>query len=391
MLAAGAVQGGATTGQNDRPASRRENVALHLETHAMERQPRVSDLIPSHPLAFLLWFLGGLAVIVGLEALYAWMPELAAMTQDGRVAAFDLDGEGSLAAWFSSTTLMLASLLALIVWSIRRHKPDDYHARYRVWAWAATCWLILAIDESASLHEGFKELAVWLTGLRPGMDGSLWWVAAYLPLLGWVGVRLLMEMKSCRSSTCALAAAAICYLAAVAVQLGWLLPETGARGVMLEEGCEMLGNLFLALAMAVHARYVILEAQGLLPSHATAQTLADNAQPQHDLQAAALASASSKNTTAAAKPAPNDKSTAKPAPPSPTTPQHQEGNVRRVDAAHPTPPPATRQHEHVAVRATSPHAPTQQSATPENPTRRKLTKAERKALRRQQRQEDELD
>ena len=34
---------------------------------------------------------------------------------------------------------------------------------------------------------------------------------------------------------------------------------------MLEEGAEMVGNLFLLLAMVLHARYVILDAEGLLP------------------------------------------------------------------------------------------------------------------------------
>ena len=48
-------------------------------------------------------------------------------------------------------------------------------------------------------------------------------------------------------------------------QLGWILPEAGAREVMLEEGAEMIGNLFLLLAMTLHARYVILDAEGLLP------------------------------------------------------------------------------------------------------------------------------
>lgn len=368
MLAAGAVQGGKTGDSYHKQASPQENVALQFDTQALERQPRISDLIPKHPLAFLLWFLAGLAAVLGLEALYAWMPELASMTSDGRVAAFDLDGEGSLAAWFSSTTLMLASLLAMVVWSIRRHKPDDYHARYRIWAWAAAGWMILAIDESASLHEGFKELAAWLTGFRPGADGSLWWVAAYLPPLSWVGVRLLLEMKACRSSTAALGAAAVAYVVAVVVQLGWLLPDAGARGVMVEEGCEMLGNLFLALSMALHARHVILEAQGLLPPRTTNQTISAAAHPGES--------------------APRPKSAPAQAP---QVGPPQQGTLRRVDAAHPTPPPAARQPEPTHARTPAAPLTTQPPASADSPPRRKLTKAERKALRRQQQRDDELD
>jgi hypothetical protein len=60
-------------------------------------------------------------------------------------------------------------------------------------------------------------------------------------------------------------AAASCYILAVVTQLGGILPQSGARGVMLEEGAEMFGNVFLFLAMLLHARYVVLDAEGLLP------------------------------------------------------------------------------------------------------------------------------
>ncbi|MBN2291194.1 MAG: hypothetical protein JXM70_02140, partial [Pirellulales bacterium] len=196
---------------------------------------------------------------------YVWMPKLAPMTTDGRVAAFDLDGEGSLAVWFSSTTFLLAAAAAVIVYSVRRHKTDDYHGYYRVWLWAAMCWLILSIDETSSLHEGFKEMMTQVTGTRLFGDGSMWWVIAYFFLLGAVGTRLVVDMRSCKLSTFSMVMVALCYSLAIATQLEWVLPEAGARAVMIEEGAEMLGNLFLLLAMTLHARYVIFDAEGLLP------------------------------------------------------------------------------------------------------------------------------
>lgn len=231
----------------------------------MDEQPRLTDLIPTRLSTFALLLVAGLGVVAGLELLYKWMPQLAGMTSDGRVAAFDLDGEGSLAVWFSSITLALAGLVAILIYTIRRHKVDDYQGRYRVWLWAAMCWFLMSIDEAASLHEGFKEMMSHVTGTRLSGDGSLWWVSVYFFLLGAVGSRLLLDMHSCRLSTLAMLATAACYSAAVAAQLGWILPESGARGVMVEEGAEMVGNLMLLMAMGLHARYVILDAQGLLP------------------------------------------------------------------------------------------------------------------------------
>jgi hypothetical protein len=230
----------------------------------MDEQLRVTDLVPRKYTTLLLWFLAGATVLAGLEALYAWMPELARHTTDGRIAALDLDSEGSLGAWYSSFILQLAALVALVVFAVRRQKEDDYHGRYRIWAWAALCWQMMSIDESASLHEGFKELMTLTTGQRVLGDGSIWWVTAYVIVLGTMGVRLVLEMRVCRASTAALLLGAVCYAAAVVTQLGGILPDLGARAVMVEEGCEMAGGVLLLLAMNLHARYVILAAQGTL-------------------------------------------------------------------------------------------------------------------------------
>jgi len=233
----------------------------------MDDQLRLTDLIPRRLTTFILLFLGGVACVLGLEALYAWMPELMPLTHENSpVAAFDLDGEGSLAVWFSSVVLLLAGVAALIVYYVRRHKNDDYQGRYRIWLAAAACWVVMSIDETSSLHEGFKEMMTHITGTRLYGDGSLWWAVPYFFILGVVGSRLLVDMRKCILSSATLAMAAVCYIVAVAAQLQWIMPEMGAKGIMLEEGAEMIGNLFLLTAMGLHARYVILDAEGLLPS-----------------------------------------------------------------------------------------------------------------------------
>ena len=238
----------------------------HWDAGFMDEQLRLIDLIPRRLTTFGLLLLAGLAAVAGLEALYAWAstPAMTEITTDGRIAAFDLDGEGSLAVWFSSATLFLAGLVAVLVYTIRRYRTDDYQGYYRIWLWAATCWLLMSMDETSSLHEGFKEMMVYVTGTRLFGDGSIWWVVPYFFVLGAVGSRLLVDMRRCLLSSAALLATAGCYALAVVAQFQWVLPDSGSRGVMLEEGAEMVGNLFLLLAMGLHARYVILDAEGLL-------------------------------------------------------------------------------------------------------------------------------
>ncbi|HJT34683.1 MAG TPA: hypothetical protein VJ783_21835 [Pirellulales bacterium] len=230
-----------------------------------DRQPRVTDLIPQRYGIVLLVWLAGLAAVVGLEALYVWMPDLAVIARDGQLPAADLQSEGSLASWFSSTILLLAAVVSVVAYSVRRQRKDDYHGRYRIWLWSAMVWLSMSVDEGSSLHEAFRELVSYVAGTRGWGDGSIWWIAAYGLVLAIVGGRLLVEMRVCRLSTAVLLLAASCYAVAVAVKLEWLLTADGVRAVMVKEGCEMVGNLCLLMAMVLHARFVILEAEGRLP------------------------------------------------------------------------------------------------------------------------------
>lgn len=256
--------GSAASGVEPAMPSARVVAARHKEGSFMDRQPRITDLAPSRWGVIALLVLLGAGMIAGLEALYYYMPSWAEHTTDGRIAAFDLDGEGSLGAWFSSLQLLGASLLSLIILSVRRQKADDYHGRYRVWFWAALLFFVMSVDEAASLHEGFKEMMTHLTGHRLAGDGSLWWAIAYVLVAGPIGLRVLLDVRRSRAAATCMVLTALLYVLAVAVQLEWILPQRGALGVMVEEGLEMTANLTLLLGLTLYARFAILEAQGLI-------------------------------------------------------------------------------------------------------------------------------
>lgn len=345
----------------------------------MDAQPRITDLIPRKTSTLALFFLAGLLVVVGLEALYAWMPRLAGMTTDGHVAAFDLDSEGSLGAWFSSLVLLASSLTALLVWSLRRHRLDDYHGRYRIWFWAAACWCVMSIDEACSLHEGFKEMMSHLTGTRIYGDGSLWWVMAYGVVLGTVGIRLTLEMRSCRASTAALVLAGICWVVAIVAQVEAIMPRTGARGVMVEEGCEMLGDLLLLLSMTVHARYIIRDVQGADgASEQKPKRRRKVATKEGDAEVEGKASAEGASKSASIEPS---KTPTRP----PVTVRAQQPASPAAKAAAPAKPsttqPSTTQQVGSKLLRTDP---------PEDPlAHRKLSKQERRAMRRAEKADDD--
>ena len=168
----------------------------------------------------------------------------------------------------SSLELLAAAGIALLVYRVRRHRSDDYLGRYRVWLWAAMCWFLLAADVSTGLRGGFRDAMVLLTGARIAGDGSIWWAIGYALLFGSIGTRLMMDMWPCRLSVAALGLAACGYVAVAPVYFGGWTFAAGARGVMIEQGTLLASHLLTLLAMAIQARYVLLDAEGLLPRRA---------------------------------------------------------------------------------------------------------------------------
>jgi hypothetical protein len=244
------------------PVHKSENYG---DAEFMDQQRRLIDLIPQRRLTIALAYAVGLVAIAGLEALYSWIPDLLPQTAGIQVATFNLNASGSLASWLSSLLLLAAGLVAVEVYSIRRHKVDDYHGHYRVWLWAASCWFLMATDASATLHEGFKDILVAATGTRVIGDGSIWWIAPSVFLLGAVGSRLLVDMWSNRPSSVALIVALACYITAYVVSFGGMPPDWAIDRVLLGQGAKLGGHLTLLLAMVLHLHYVILDTQGLVP------------------------------------------------------------------------------------------------------------------------------
>jgi hypothetical protein len=216
----------------------------------MHARTQLIDLVPSTTRFYVALFLAGAALVGLLEALYAVMPLLSPHTTDGRVATFDLDSEGSLAVWVSSFTLLAASGCCLLIYVL----GAETKLRSKLWLWAACCWTIMSIDECSSVHEAFKEMMSHLTGERLGPEGIYWWAGAYFVVLSTTGTAMLWQMRKAPLAVAALFATAGLYALAVLCELGWPLAKDKS-GVMLEEGCEMLGNFALLTSTGLFAKW----------------------------------------------------------------------------------------------------------------------------------------
>jgi hypothetical protein len=156
---------------------------------------------------------------------------------------------------------------------------------------------------------------------------------------------LLIDMRGDWLASCILLIAAMGQGLAVGCRLGWLLPDGGSRVVMLVSGAEMTGGLMLMAAMILHVRYVIRDAEGLLPQCSPADADRENDCEAVDDELEALDSA--------------------------------KDHVTKIDLPHTIPQPA---QQRAATSVGNQSGFANASATETRAVGRKLTKGERRAL-----------
>jgi hypothetical protein len=338
----------------------------------MDEPLGVTDLIPRRYAHIALLYVLGLAVIAGLELLHMGMPSLARYAGAG-VSAFDLHGADSLAAWCSSTLLSLCGLVAILIYNVRRFRTDDYGGRYRIWLWAAICCFLASIDATANLHDAFKETLSRVAGTRILGDGAIWWVVIWLFVLGGVGLRLVVDMVECRVSVAVLSIAAVACLVPLAARFDLPLGFTGAGRVMFVEGAHLGGILTLLAALTLHARHVILDAEGLIHSDAEEEDEEEAAEEYDEIP-----------IVNRSKPARTDLGTTKWGPPQAAHPAPSPPIKKPAPAVVSNPPVCTASGSLKSATSTS-SAPTVSLAgglgAVASPASKKLTKAEKKALR----------
>jgi hypothetical protein len=294
-----------------------------------------------------LWVIGLLALLVGgliaaLVYLDFWTNEI--WSAADRPAAFKLGAAGSFGAWCSCALLFIAAAMAMAIHGVRRHRIDDYDGRYRVWIWAAAGCALMSADAVAGLCEAFQLTMIRLTGTVLVGDGRIWSWFPGLILLCVVGARLAIDMWQCRLSTLTSFFSIVCYCLCAAIGGGWLSFNDGTEPAIVAAAFKLGADLLLLVSLAMHARFVLLDAEGLLPRRKSDSTH-DN---REDEPAEAEEETESKPPATVAA-------------------------TKRVDPPQSAAKPAQAR----TIPMTAPASPAPSSQTPVN---RKLTKAEKKAL-----------
>jgi hypothetical protein len=255
------------------PRRRRRSSALSKRTYTdaalLENQPRVTDLIPQRLWTFSVAVLGALSAVALVLALYAHSDWGARWLGEQNLAALDPMTRGSLSSWLSSALLGLAAVGSVAVFSIRRHRIDDYKGRYRVWLAMAVVCLLASIDATTALHrvpqQALQVVATrYAAGTSLGEYPGFWWIAFNLAAVVAIAARLSVEVRRSAGAAGWVVVAAASYLAAGAVELDFFQTPSPFVDVLMQAAAKLFADAALLFAVTAYARYVYLDSQGIL-------------------------------------------------------------------------------------------------------------------------------
>jgi hypothetical protein len=227
----------------------------------------VSTLLPLSRVAIALYLSACLAAIgacLGLHSIAAWLePRLG----KDAVAALRLEGPGTLGRWLASTLLGLAAATAAFTYSLRRHRLDDYHGRYRSWILAAAACVLASLAESTDLA-ALGRATVRLGTDRVSLRFDAVWPITIAILAGGVIVRLAIEIRRCGPALATLTLASLGFIASAAVHWQWPISVAESALPYWGRGTWLTGYLLVLATFFLYGRHVQLEVAGagILPA-----------------------------------------------------------------------------------------------------------------------------
>jgi hypothetical protein len=342
---------------------------VYSDAASAQRQATLTSLLPQRALTLVALFLFGGIVIAGIELLYARFFVNLPETYQASLAVLDLSARGNFASWFASLTLATGAMVSILVYLIRRYRLDDYRGRYRIWQWAAACFVIGSFDAATSAHAILQPVMVQLTGTPIIKSAAVWPMLIVGIALAACIIRLAIEMRGSRLAMTSLGVASSTYIAHVVVNFHPALASAELARTVSSSATLLAGHFVLLYTIALYGRFVYQEAQGTRRTGRVKPAIGKGV-----------------STEASDTPSPRLKRT-------PKLKRSKKKNVR-VDSAHEksTAEPATTPIiSKKSVRNTTKNSVEDESANTERP----ISKAERRRLRklerRQRRQTAERD
>jgi MFS family permease len=230
----------------------------YSDAASVENHPQITDFIPRRYSTIAMLVLTGALTTAALGSIHYFAVPIATAAGLTDVGHLAMSAPGSLATWVAAVLLLVAAATCILVYSIRRHRIDDFRGRYRIWLAAALVCVLASANSVAALHNGLAQTLSFHTGWTMLRGGAIWWLTIVGLPVAWIAVRLLVDVKESRVAATILVGAFVSYIA--------LISAADPRIASLVCGAASLfGSWLLLAAVVAYARFVVLDAQGLIP------------------------------------------------------------------------------------------------------------------------------
>ena len=175
---------------------------------------------------------------------------------------FHLRSPHSIAQWLTCQLWMLTSVAAWMIFQLRRHKLDDYRARYRIWVVLAIAAAFSSFEASSS---GLLLLGMSIDGWARREIGYAGWplvLATFASIIGVIGIRLCSELKSAPMSVVSWLIGLIAWALAALLGTGLLKISWSQATIDLVVGGSLLGGILAVFqASGIYLRQTYIHAQ----------------------------------------------------------------------------------------------------------------------------------
>lgn len=251
-----------------------------------------------------------------------------------------LRSQATLAGWLTQIFLLFAAATALVVRGVQRHRRDLVRRRFRAWGWLAIGWIAAAGATAMPLGPAVAISLVTLTETPFGPSGLGWWLACGVGGLAVPVLWAVLRMRERLPTAVPLAVGLLAWAGSVGCL--WFA-NSDARLPLLANAGWLAGSGLILLAMMAAVRSSLREIDGLCPP-ATAR--------------------------------PRKRKSPKVRSPKATRPARVA-----EPPAEPAEPPTTDPSNAVAVSSSTEADPEAESASDDAEPNRRLSKAERRRLR----------
>lgn len=313
--------GSAETASTDEAESATETLARDYSSSARRiAQPRAVDFLPKRA-----WWLTAIVVLLLLVVSgFGWAEHrFSETTHDETAEATAVDLElhrllrpsipGGLDAWFASSLFLAATLTSLQILAMRRFKSNDYRGTYQIWGWVAALMLLASIDCTAHVSALADAFAASRWNLALPFEHVKWshWLIAAIGAL--FLARIGLETRRSTAAWVSLVVAALCYVSGMfgpsvvesianiqapvaneiteSTETVTLISENSTSGTKTAELDSpeaasvassfwtpfpthtfwLAGHIFILVSLLGYARYVYLEAHGIVRQRTTTQ------------------------------------------------------------------------------------------------------------------------